>query len=111
MKKTILLITLIVTFATGCEDRDESNLKEESVSEIFKKIDTNADKQISRKEFNTPFVEDFALIDLDKDGFIIESEFNQFLINIKKTTHEKTSIQSTVDSGRISLPSIPSSTK
>lgn len=45
--------------------------------ELLKEMDKNEDGKLSKTELNGPLKENFAKVDLDKDGFITEAEFKK----------------------------------
>lgn len=79
LKSGLLTIAMIAICSTAfAQDSEErQNHEPPTVEEIFKKLDTDEDGKISKKEVKGPLKKDFAKIDTDEDGFISKKEMEE----------------------------------
>lgn len=74
----LLAVTVISVGVATAEDRGgsppkEGDRKPPSAAEFIKRLDTDADGQVSKSEFDGP-AEHFTAIDKNSDGYISEDE-------------------------------------
>ncbi len=61
----------------GQSQKGGDRKKPPKFKQLVKKMDTNEDGKLSKKEVKGPLKEHFAKVDVDEDGFITEEEFKK----------------------------------
>ena len=82
MKKAILTTVLFLglTTLTFCQEKNKErgrDKKRPTIEELFKELDANKDKKLSKKEVKGPLKDDFDKIDTNKDGFLTKEELEK----------------------------------
>lgn len=74
---TIGLALFTINISTAQSRERQERKGPPSYEQLLKEMDANEDGKLSKKEIKGPLKDDFAKIDLDKDGFISEEEFKK----------------------------------
>lgn len=80
IKTTIVVfgLTLFISNSSfGQSENKKDRKKPPSYSELLKKMDTNEDGQLSKKEVKGRLKDNFSKIDKDENGYITEKEFKK----------------------------------
>jgi Ca2+-binding EF-hand superfamily protein len=81
MKKIILGLSLCLVCANSATAQRQDNPQNQKhpppISELLKKMDTNKDGKLSKKEVKGPLKKDFLKVDANKDGFLTKVELEK----------------------------------
>ncbi len=73
----MMMLFLGFTAVSYAQSQIKTDRKEPpNFAQILKEMDSNKDGKLSKDEVKGPLKDGFAKIDLDKDGFISETEFS-----------------------------------
>ena len=77
MKKLVVLVILSLFSINSFSQEGRKEQKPRSIEELLSQMDTNKDSKISKKEVRGPLKDDFAKIDINKDGFLTKVELEK----------------------------------
>ena len=80
LKVAVLVITMALFMSNnvfGQQGNNKDRKKPPTFEQLLKDMDANEDGKLSKDEVKGPLKDEFATIDTDEDGFIIEEEFKK----------------------------------
>jgi len=89
--KQIISITLMTVLSSPLIAEQATTDAQPTMSDIFmQKLDMDADRKVSSKEFLKPYEAQFAHLDSNQDGYIDEAEITAFDAKMRSRSQQTT---------------------